>query len=890
MTRARIDGQDVDFAPGETILAVARRGGAAIPTLCYADGLPPEGGCRLCLVEIEGAGRPVAACHTPLAPGMNVRTESAALERLRRELLDLYLSSLPPGTLSPDPAGNELERLLARFGLGASSYGHAHARSEPDASHPYLRFERDRCITCRRCVAACEDVQGRFVYGVEGRGAEARLVFGPEESFAASECVACGACVDRCPTGALYDRDRERDGARAARVTRSTCGYCGVGCAVEIESDGERVLRIHGVAESPVNRGQLCAKGRYAHDYHRAHDRLTTPLLRQGADWIPISWEEACAWLARRLREIRAAHGPDALGAFTSSRSTNEAAYLLQKLFRVTLGTNNVDCCARVCHSSTAEALRRVTGTGAATASYADIEHARCIVVAGANASEAHPVIGARIVQAVRRGAQLLVIDPRRIELVDWADAWLRPVPGTNVALFNALAKRLLELGLHDASYVAERTEGIDELRALLAEHTLAQAARTCGVAADAIERAARLLGGAGPLLFVHGLGLSELSQGTGSVMALANLAMLTGSIGRPGAGLLPLRGQNNVQGNADMGGMPDRVTGYQRVDDPALRSRLLALWGAAPPAEPGLTIPEMLDAAASGALRALWIQGEDVAQSDPDQTRVLAALERLDLLVVQELFFSETARFAHLLLPAAGALEQDGTFTNAERRIQLVRRSVAPPGAARPDWEAIADVARALGAPWSYASAADVMDEIARVAPELFGGVSHARLEPHGLQWPCPSPDHPGTPTLHAGGFLRGRGRLVAVEHVASPEHDVPGFPYLLITGRVLQHYNVGTMTRRTPNLALAACDLLEISPADARREGVEDGAWVGVESRWGACRARACLTPRVADGNLFLSFHFPETHTNRVTGPQTDPISRCPEYKVTAVRLRPE
>jgi formate dehydrogenase alpha subunit len=894
--RASIDGRWLELREGETLLALARRAGRPVPSLCFVEGLAPEGGCRLCLVELEGGGRGrdgaergarvEASCHTLATDGMVVRTATPRLERLRRGILELWLSSLPAGALdarAPDP---EFARLLARYGLDASVHGHHPVSDVRDATHPYLRFAAARCIACRRCLHACEEVQGQFVYGVVDRGAATRLAIGADDRFLDSGCTACGACVDLCPTGALFDRDRDAPAA-AARVVRSTCGYCGVGCAVEVETDGERVLRLRGAASSPVNRGHLCAKGRYAHAWRTAPDRLTQPLLREGDGFRAVSWPEATRWLADRLRELRDRHGPDALGALTSSRSTNEAAYLLQKLFRTALGTNNVDCCARLCHSSTALALRATTGTGAATASYADIERAGFLVVAGANPTEAHPVLGARLKQAALRGTPLLVIDPRRIELVGYARQHLALRAGTNVALFNALARVLLEEGLFDRAYVDERSEGLEALRAGLARTDLEEAARICALPAAEIRRAARSLGRAGPVLFVHGLGLSELTQGTASVMTLSNLALLTGSIGRPGAGLLPLRGQNNVQGNADMGGAPDHLTGYAPLADPVARERLARVWGQAPPEAAGLTIPEMLEGAAQGRIRALWIQGEDVVQSDPHEARVLEALARLELLVVQELFLTGTARLAHLVLPAAGVLEQDGTFTNAERRIQRVRRATPPPGEARPDWEAVRDVANALGAGWSYASPADVMDEIARVAPGLFGGVSYARLEGDGLQWPCPAPDHPGTATVHADGFVRGRAELVAVDFQASPEHAVPGFPYLLVTGRVLQHYNVGTMTRRTPNRELEADDRLEIHPEDAACHGLGDGAETGIESRWGSSRVRIRLTERVSPGTFFLSFHYPETHANRLVGPHLDPQSRCPEYKVTAVRL---
>jgi formate dehydrogenase alpha subunit len=882
---AWIDGRAIAPRPGETILEAARRAGVSVPTLCHQEGLAPEGGCRICLVELEGAPRPVAACHTPLADGARVRSDSPALAGLRRDVLALLLDA---GGVRGDFTGTPFGALLAQHGLAAPLREDSPA---VDDSHPYLRFDPQRCIVCRRCLHVGEDVQGCFVFGVDGRGAGSALRVGPERRFAGSPCVACGACVDACPTGALFDRDREV--ARAPEATTQTvCGYCGVGCRVEVATRSGRVTRLHGVPEAVVNRGHLCAKGRFAHGWQRSADRLRTPLLRTGTPddprWQPISWPEAYARIAAGLRDTRARHGPGALAGLSSSRSTNEAAYLLQKLFRAVLGSNHVDCCARVCHSSTAHALQQVTGTGAASASYADIERAERIVLAGANPTEAHPVVGARLLQQVRRGAELVVIDPRRIDLCDVAALHLALRPGTNVAVFAALAKLLLESGRIDADFVATRCEGLDELRDRTARLSLAACARDAGVPVAALEQAAERIG-AGPSLFVWGLGLTELVQGTASVMALANLAMLTGSVGRAGAGLLPLRGQNNVQGNADMGCMPAQLTGYQGVDDPGVRAHVEGIWGVAPPAWPGATIPEMFEAARRGELRAMWIMGEDVAQSDPDETRVLEALAALDFLVVQELFETQTARHAHVLLPAAGYLEQEGTFTNGERRIQRVRPAASPPGDARPDWIAVRDVARALGAAWPYATPSEVMDEIAAVAPALFGGIRYARLEGDGLQWPCPVPDHPGSASLHTGGFLRGRGRLVALDYAPSAEHAVAEYPYLLMTGRVLHQYNVGTMTRRTPQHALAPCDRLEMHPEDARRERIEEGARARLASRWGSIEVVVHLSPRIAPGTLFLSFHYPETHANRVTGPHRDPVSHCPQYKVTAVRLGP-
>lgn len=886
---ARIDGIEVVIQTGETILHAAQRAGITIPTLCFTPGLPPEGGCRMCLVRDDIDGRHHAACHAPIEPGMVISTSGSEIEGLRRDVLSLILSRHAEGSLRADPNGNEFEALWSRTGLREPHFGWKPREPEPlDESHPYLRFDPSVCITCRRCLNACEEIQGQFVYGIERRGGDVSLAFGPTERFADSACISCGACVVQCPTGAITDRDRI-DGMAPDRTTDSTCGYCGVGCQIRVESAEGHVLRIDGIEEAEANHGHLCAKGRYAHAYHHHAERLTRPLLRENGRLVEIGWDEALDWVARRMREIRDQHGSDSLAAITSSRSTNEAAYLCQKLFRTAIGTNNVDCCARVCHSSTALALKLVTGTSAATASYEDIEKARLIVVAGANPTEAHPVVGARIKQAVLRGARLIVIDPRRIELAEYADLHLQLRPGTNVALFNTLAKLLVENGAIDRAYVGERLEGFEEFiefaRRLSPDETAAQT----GIERGLIERAAAMIGEAGRALFVHGLGLSELTQGTASVMTLCNLGMLTGSIGRPGSGMLPLRGQNNVQGNADMGSMPDSLPGYQPITDPAAREHFARLWGAAIPDRPGLTVTQMFQATLDGKLRGLWIQGEDVAQSESHQSVVIEALKKLELVVVQDLFMCETAKYAHLILPAAGTLENEGTYTSGERRIQLVRPAVPPPGEARPDWAVFNDLASRLGLAWNYASPADVMDEVAKAAPKLFGGVNYDRLRTHNLQWPCPDASHPGTRIVHAESFIRGKGKLVAIDYSPSPESSSDGFPYLLVTGRVLQHYNVGTMTLRTPNRELAPCDLLEVHPEDARLGRIEDGERVRIESRWGATEAPAQISERVSPGTLFLSFHHPETHANLLVGPHVDPLSKCPDYKVTAVRLSP-
>ncbi|HEX9101256.1 MAG TPA: formate dehydrogenase subunit alpha, partial [Polyangia bacterium] len=719
-------------------------------------------------------------------------------------------------------------------------------------------------------------------YSVAERGARTRLSWGAGP-FAATDCVACGACAAVCPTGAISDVDRQRAAAAAGpeRVVRTTCGYCGVGCQLDVHVAADDVVRIDG-APAAVNREHLCVKGRYAHSFARHAERLTTPLVRRHGALAPATWPEAIALVAREFSRLGGR-----VGGLSSSRATNEENYLLQKWMRAGLGTHNVDCCARVCHAPSAAGMRRSFGTGAATNSLADIEAADLLFVAGANVTRSHPVTGARIRQAVLDGARLVVVDPRRTELAALADVHLQVRPGTNVPLFNSLAAVLVEEQLVDRRFVAARVDGWDEYAAFIRAFSPEATQAVTGVPADAVRAAARLYARAERPMQVHGLGVTEHYQGSESVMLLCNLALLVGAIGRPGVGVNPLRGQNNVQGAADMGCQPDLLTGYGDPSDAAVRARFERAWGRPLPTAPGLTLPRMYEAMRRRELAGLFIFGEDVAQTDPDTTHVLEALDALDFLVVEELFLTETAKRAHVVLPGASVFEKDGTFTNGERRIQRVRRALDPPGQARADWRILCDLMAAGGLPQPFDDPSQIMDEIARVAP-LFGGVSYARLDGDGLQWPVADAADPGTTILHRDRFGRGHAALARIDFVPSPTLAGAGDALLLVTGRALEHYNAGSMTRRSANATLRPHDALDIHPDDARARGLADGDPVIVRSAAGEARAVAHLDEGVAPGTLFLTFHFPESGVNRVTSDVVDRLSDCPEYKLTAVEVR--
>jgi formate dehydrogenase major subunit len=884
-----LDGHDVSARDGETILEVARRERVYVPTLCWDPRLAPYGACRVCMVGVRGAKGPVAACTTRVRDGMVVDTRDPTALRVAKGVVELVLSDYPAEALARPGARNELREVAAHLGVRESRFVGARHASPRDERHPYLAMDLDECIVCGRCVRACEELQGAFALTYVGRGWSTRIAAGLDAGFKDSACVSCGACASTCPTGAIEERPFRVD-ERVDRTVGTTCAYCGVGCSLDVNVRDGAVVSIDPTLEGPSNRGHTCVKGRFAHGYARAADRVTTPLLRRpDGTWRDASWDEALGVVAAKLRALVDTHGPGAVAAVSSSRCTNEENYLLQKVFRAALGTNNIDNCSRVCHSPTSMGLIRSFGESGGTNSYEDIELARCLLVTGANPTEGHPVVGARLKEAVLRGARLVVIDPRRIELVKYADVFLQLRPGTNVAVYNGLAHVILRDGLADDAFVAARAELLEPYRAHVAAYTPERVEEISGVPARELQRAAHLYATTHPAGIFYGLGVTEQRQGVSGVRTLANLAILTGNLGVRGAGMNPLRGQNNVQGSSDVGALPTYLTMYRSVADPVVRGEFERAWGRALPDRPGLTIPAMFERAISGELKAMYVFGEDIAQTDPNVGHVEKALRSLELLVVHDLFHNATAERAHVFLPGSTFLEKTGTFTNAERRVQLVREAVPPPGHARRDLDVLLELSRRLGYALPHRDAAEVWDELARLTPQL-RGISHARLDAEGgLQWPVPDAGHGGTPVLFEERFATASGRAVlfAVDWEPPGEAADEAFPFVLITGRQLAHYNSGTQTRRTGNLELQPEDLVELHPDDAAELEVAHGDLVEITSRRGGVRAHACVTRRVARGNVFLSFHFPEVMTNLLTSGSSDPDTRCPEYKVTAVRV---
>ncbi|MBL8574065.1 MAG: formate dehydrogenase subunit alpha [Hyphomicrobiaceae bacterium] len=895
-----IDGMAVTVPAGTSVMAAAMQAGTKIPKLCATDMLEPFGSCRLCLVEIDGRRGTPASCTTLVEAGMVVHTQTERLAKLRKGVMELYISDHPLDCLTCAANGDcELQDMAGAVGLREVRYdkgGENHFDcAERDQSNPYFDYDPAKCIVCNRCVRACEEVQGTFALTILGRGFDSRVSPGGTD-FLSSECVSCGACVQACPTATLVEKSVVAMGQpEHSKVT--TCAYCGVGCSFKAEMQGDRLVRMVPYKDGKANEGHSCVKGRFAYGYATHKDRITSPMIRERITdpWREVSWDEAIAHAASEIKRIQAKYGRESVGAITSSRCTNEEVFLVQKLVRAGFGNNNVDTCARVCHSPTGYGLKTTFGTSAGTQDFDSVEDVDVMVVIGANPTDAHPVFASRMKRRLREGARLIVVDPRRIELVKTAhvaaDHHLQLLPGTNVAMINAIAHTIVTEGLVNEAYVAERCEPEDFKRwrdfVSQPENSPEATEKYTGVPAAEVRAAARLYATGGNAAIYYGLGVTEHSQGSTMVMGMANIAMATGNIGRRGVGVNPLRGQNNVQGSCDMGSFPHEFSGYRHVSDDTVRHLFEGAWGVTLDAEPGLRIPNMLDSAVEGSFKGIYIQGEDIAQSDPNIKHVTDGLKAMECVVVHDIFLNETANFAHVFLPGASFLEKDGTFTNAERRISMVNKAM-PPLAGYADWEVTMMLSNALGYRMDYKHPSEIMDEIARLTP-TFKGVSFDRIRELGsVQWPCNDAAPEGTPIMHEKGFVRGKGKFMITAFVPTDERTGPRFPLILTTGRILSQYNVGAQTRRTENGAWHPEDVLEIHPHDAENRGIREGDLVSLASRVGDTTLRARISERMQPGVVYTTFHHVGTGANVVTTEYSDWATNCPEYKVTAVEVR--
>ena len=895
-----IDGEQVTVPKGTSVMAAASSMGTKIPRLCATDSLEPFGSCRLCLVEIEGRRGTPASCTTPAEAGMVVHTQNERLAKLRKGVMELYISDHPLNCLTCSANGDcELQDQAGAVGLREVRYGYGgdnHLDAVTDASNPYFTFEKSKCIVCNRCVRACEEVQGTFALTIEGRGFKSK-VSPSGTDFMSSECVSCGACVQACPTATLNEKSVIEMG-KPEHSAMTTCAYCGVGCTFKAEMQGETVVRMVPAKAGKANEGHSCVKGRFAYGYATHKDRITKPMIRAAITdpWREVSWEEAIEHAASEFKRIQGHYGRNAIGAVTSSRCTNEETYLVQKLVRAGFGNNNVDTCARVCHSPTGYGLSTTLGTSAGTQDFKSVEQSDIILVIGANPTDGHPVFGSRMKRRLRAGAKLIVADPRAIDLVKSphisANYHLPLKPGANVAFINAMGHVIVTEGMVDEAYVAERcdVQDFESWARFVAEdrHSPEAQQDVIGVPAAELRAAARLYATRGKNASIfYGLGVTEHSQGSTMVMGMANLAMATGNIGREGVGVNPLRGQNNVQGSCDMGSFPHEYPGYRHVAGDEVREIYEKMWGRPLDREPGMRINNMLDEAVDGAFKGLYVQGEDIAQSDPDTHHVTHGLRNMECIIVQDLFLNETAKYAHVFLPGASFLEKDGTFTNAERRIGRVRKVMSPKGGYG-DWEGTMLLSNALGYPMHYKHPSEIMDEIAATTPS-FAGVSFEKLDELGsIQWPCNEDAPNGTPTMHVGQFVIGRGKFMITEFYPTEERTGPRFPLVLTTGRILSQYNVGAQTRRTANSMWHQEDVLEMHPFDAEQRGILDNDLVSLESRSGDIALKVKISERMQPGVVYTTFHHAKTGANVITTDYSDWATNCPEYKVTAVQVR--
>jgi formate dehydrogenase major subunit len=889
---AYIDNNPFPVTEGETILEFVRRnrGHNVIPTLCQADNLENYGSCRICSVEVAlkdgGPSKVMASCHTPVAPGYYIYPSTDKIVRLRKNIVELVLSEYPEAGIVPEHGmlPTEFQDVVAMMGNPAVRYRRSVTNYEKDKSHPYVWSDLSECIKCYRCVRACDELQAEHVLAIYGRGSDSRIIKGYDKTFIDSPCVSCGACIQTCPTNALTDRYSSKTLA-ADSIIRTTCTYCGVGCNLEVKVKEGVVRAIQAPADAEANRGHTCIKGRYAFEFYNHPDRLRSPMIKRNGQFEEVSWEEAYTYTANRFKEIREKHGPDALAGISSARCTNEENYLMQKFFRMVIGTNNIDGCARVCHAPTAMGMQWSFGTGAATNSIDDLYKTGCILIIGANPSSAHPVTGARIKALAEAGMPLIVIDPLRIDLARLAKYHLQINPGTNVAVLNMFAWYILNANLIDEQFISSRTEGWDRFRKYLSSLDLDELERICGVDRDLVKAAALEYASAPAAMEFHGLGVTEHWQGTKAITLISNIAMMTGNIGKPGAGVNPLRGQNNVQGAADMGVQPHQGAGYLSVTDPENIALYTGYYGIEHPSKVGYRIPEMFAAAGRGDLKAMWIMGEDLLQTDPNTCHVRSSLEGLEFLVVQEIFMTETTRIADVVLPASSFLEKEGTFTNGERRIQRVQKVVDPLEGTKPDGQIVVDMMNHMGYSQENYAARTVLREIAGIVP-FFKGVKWDDLGDNGKQWPVKE-DGTDTKILHTESFKHGKGKFHSWDYERTPELTDNGnrYPYILTTGRLLEHYNSGTMTRRTPNSQLVTEDILYVHPHDAKTKGLVSGDFARIFSERGMTTMKVKVTDIVKPGVIYTTFHFPEAAINFLTSSVGDEYTLTPEYKVVAV-----
>jgi len=868
--RLNIDGQEVCARSGMTVLEAALEAGIYIPTLCYDPDLEPHGGCRLCIVEIEGMSGMPTACTTPVANGMVVKTSTKEVNQVRLDIVELILADHPLDCLTCVKNQQcELQRVAAYLGITERRLDRMATERKVDDSNPFFTLDRNYCVLCQRCTRTCYEITCVNAIEIIDRGYESHVGTFGDKPLMQSICQSCGECVIRCPVAALT----VKDAVQPSLEVETTCPYCGVGCGMLLGIRDGSIVSVRGNRQSPANKGQLCVKGRFGiAGFVHSPERLKTPLIKRDGKFVEVGWDEALKLIA------------DKLGGYP----TNEDNYVVQKFCRVVLGTNNVDHCARLCHAPTVAGLAQSFGSGAMTNSIGDIPEAECMFIIGSNTTEAHPIIGFNVKRAVRRGKKLIVADPRQIQLVRFADIWLRHRPGTDVALLMGMMKIILDEGRHDPSFIEERCEDFDAFKESLAKFDIDFVEKTTGVPREQIFAAARMYAEGNPSTILYTLGITEHSHGTDNVIALANLAMLTGNIGRPGSGVNPLRGQNNVQGACDMGALPNVYPGYQAVTSQEIKDKFEAIWGGNLCLDKGLTIPEMFDAACDGKLKALYLIGENSVLSEPNVSHVRKALTSTDFLIVQDIFLTETAELADIVLPSASFAEKDGTFTNTERRVQRIRKAVPAPGDARADWLITCQIAKSMGVKgFDFEHPSQIMDEIARLTPS-YGGISYQRLESGGLQWPCTDKDHPGTSILHSKQFTRGKGRFIPLAYRPSEELPDDDYPLLLTTGRRLFHYHTGTMTRKTDGLnAFMGEERVQINPRDAEALGICDNDRIRVISRRGEVNASTEVTTVVSVGVVYMTFHFAETPTNTLTSHAVDPVTKTPEYKVCAVRI---